>query len=139
MADRAMLHIPMTREQADLAGKAVMFILVAAKLGATDLSDQQQRALGEAGDAIAAKLRIAEGQPDRAVVEVKCCPACGFPENPDSGGCGVCDAHPEVLPVCPWCQSPIKGRQFIKRDDDGAWWHERCAWANRAGLERDHA
>lgn len=81
---------------------------------------------------------MAKPQPDRAVVEVKACPACGFPENSDSGGCGVCDEHPEVLPTCPWCESPIKGRQFIKKID-GAWWHERCAWAKNAGLERGSA
>jgi hypothetical protein len=25
------------------------------------------------------------------------CPACGYPDNPGSAGCGVCDSHPEVL------------------------------------------
>jgi hypothetical protein len=38
-------------------------------------------------------------------------------------------------PVCPWCESHIAPYHF-QVERDGVPWHDRCAWAKDAGLEK---
>jgi hypothetical protein len=42
--------------------------------------------------------------------------------------------HADVLPLCPWCELPIRETQCVTTMD-GVSWHERCAWAKKSGLE----